>query len=139
MCIVDDARGKRFAPFRETVDGSKKWLDGMATAASSLNMSVQYCMAHPAAFMEAIALPAVTNGRASGDYVQPTGNLLGYGRAAPFFSAVGIAPSKDNWWSTSVHFVCFFVFCLVLVIGEVAWIVCIQSLQFQRQHLCSQS
>ena len=89
--------------------------------------------------MEAIALPAVTNGRASGDYVQPTGNLLGYGRAAPFFSAVGIAPSKDNWWSTSVHFVCFFVFCLVLVIGEVAWIVCIQSLQFQRQHLCSQS
>ena len=55
--------------------------------------------------MEAIALPAVTNGRASGDYVQPTGNLLGYGRAAPFFSAVGIAPSKDNWWSTSVHFV----------------------------------
>ena len=96
--------------------------------------------------MEAIALPAVTNGRASGDYVQPTGNLLGYGRAAPFFSAVGIAPSKDNWWSTSVHFVCFFVFCLVLVIGDVGWIVCIvgscysvQSLQFQRQHLCSRS
>jgi hypothetical protein len=42
----------------------------------------------------------VTNGRASGDYMDPVANLLQYGTAAPFFSAVGIAPSKDNWWST---------------------------------------
>jgi hypothetical protein len=58
-------------------------------------------MAHPAAFLNAaMSLPAVTNGRASGDYANPVGNLLNYGTAAPFFSAVGMAPSKDNWWST---------------------------------------
>jgi hypothetical protein len=95
-----DDQTEWFAPFVETVDGSKAWLDGMASAAQSLNMSVQYCMAHPAAFMEAILLPSVTNGRASGDYQTPMGNLLEYGNAAPFFAAVGIAPSKDNWWST---------------------------------------
>ena len=37
---------------------------------------VQYCMAHPAAFLHALALPAVTNGRASGDYQNPSGNLF---------------------------------------------------------------
>lgn len=57
-------------------------------------------MAHPAAFMEALSFPAVTNGRASGDYESPTSNLLNYGTAAMFFSAAGVAPSKDNWWST---------------------------------------
>jgi hypothetical protein len=89
-----------FAPFVETVDGSARWLNGMATAAASLNIGVQYCMAHPAAFLQALSLPAVTNGRASGDYMSDVGNLLGYGTSAPFFAAVGIAPSKDNWWST---------------------------------------
>ena len=87
-----------FAPYVHQVDGSEKWLAGMARAAASLNMSVQYCMSHPAAFLyAAMNLPAVTNGRASGDYVDPVGNLLQYGTSAPFFSAVGIAPSKDNW------------------------------------------
>lgn len=81
-------------------DGAAKWLSGMAHAAATLNMSVQFCMAHPAAFLHALQLPSVTNGRASGDYQTPSGNLLSYGTAAPFFSAIGIAPSKDNWWST---------------------------------------
>ena len=34
------------------------------------------CMSHPAAFLEALSFPAVTNGRASGDYEGPDGNLL---------------------------------------------------------------
>ena len=88
-----------FAPFVERLHGSKGWLDGMADAAAANNISVQYCMSHPAAFLNALSLPAVTNGRASGDYQAPTGNLLQYGANAPFFAAVGIAPSKDNWQS----------------------------------------
>ena len=55
---------------------SAKWLSGMANAAARLNMTVQYCMAHPASFLHALQLPAVTNGRASGDYQTPSGNLL---------------------------------------------------------------
>ena len=88
-----------FEPFVSKVTGSKAWLDGMAEAAAANNVSVQYCMAHPAAFLNALSLPAVTNGRASGDYQAPSGNLLQYGANAPFFAAVGIAPSKDNWQS----------------------------------------
>lgn len=57
-----------FEPFVTELDGSARWLGGMARAAASLNMSVQYCMSHPAAFLEALSFPAVTNGRASGDY-----------------------------------------------------------------------
>eukprot|EP01051_Picozoa_sp_SAG22_P021863 SAG22_NODE_5001_length_1111_cov_1.159091_1_plen_260_part_01 len=89
-----------FAPYVQKVDGSAKWLSGMARAAEQLNMSVQYCMAHPASFLHALALPAVSNGRASGDYQSPVENLLQVGSSAPFFAAVGIAPSKDNFWST---------------------------------------
>jgi hypothetical protein len=81
-------------------DGAANWLSGMANAAASHNVSVQYCMAHPGAFLHALSLPAVTNGRASVDYQTPSGNLLTYGTDAPFFAAVGIAPSKDNLWST---------------------------------------
>lgn len=88
-----------FSPYVEQLQGSKGWLDGMAEAAAANNISVQYCMAHPAAFLNALSLPAVTNGRASGDYQTPTGNLLQYGANANFFAAVGIAPSKDNWQS----------------------------------------
>ena len=86
------------------LDGSAKWLGGMASAAAKHNMSVQCecrtqvaptaaqqpdslrgvlccwggadCMSHPAAFLEALSFPAVTNGRASGDYEGPDGNLL---------------------------------------------------------------
>ena len=92
----------RWTPYMVTQhDGAAKWLTGMAAAAAKLNMSVQYCMAHPAAFLHALTLPAVTNGRASGDYVSPDGNLEQYGSNALFFTALGIAPSKDNWWSTA--------------------------------------
>jgi hypothetical protein len=94
---------KWFAPFVQTVDGAATWLAGMARAAAAHNTSIQYCMAHPAAMLEALALPAVSNGRASGDYQSDTGNLLTYGTAAPFFAALGIAPSKDTFWSTPLQ------------------------------------
>ena len=84
----------------EEYDGTAQWLSGMADAAADVNMTVQYCMAHPASFLHALSLPTVTNGRASGDYQGPSGNLLSYGFAAPFFAAVDIAPSKDNFWTT---------------------------------------
>ena len=56
-------------------DGASRWLSGMADAAAAANVSVQYCMAHPAAFLHALTLPAVTNGRASGDYEDPPGKF----------------------------------------------------------------
>lgn len=90
-----------FTEFVSTADGAARWLDGMGTAALAANVSVQFCMSHPAAFLEALRLPAVTNGRASGDYMTYAANLQRYGTAAPFFAAVGIAPSKDNFWSTA--------------------------------------
>ena len=99
------------------LDGSAKWLGGMASAAAKHNMSVQCerraqaqlrlrhssltrcvvsccwggadCMSHPAAFLEALSFPAVTNGRASGDYEGPDGNLLQCTPSYPLASVNG--------------------------------------------------
>ena len=88
-----------FDQFVREHDGAAKWLTGMGEAAQTKNMSVQFCMSHPAAFLHALTLPSVTNGRASGDYENCDENLIQYGKNAIFFSALGIAPSKDNFWT----------------------------------------
>jgi hypothetical protein len=54
------------------------------------NDSVAHGYLDPGAFLHALGLPAVTNGRASGDYIDSVGNLLQYGTSAVFFAAVGI-------------------------------------------------
>ena len=95
-----------------------QWLGGMASAAAKHNMSVQCerraqaqlglrhsltrcvvsccrggadCMSHPAAFLEALSFPAVTNGRASGDYEGPDGNLL---QCTPSYPLVSISGQR---------------------------------------------
>ena len=42
---------------------------------------------------------AVTNARASGDY-QPGNDDWDIGMTSIMMHALGLAPSKDNWWST---------------------------------------
>ena len=87
--------------FLGSVDGADKWLAGMDAAARQHGKHIQYCMAHPGAFMAALAFPAVTNGRASADYILPELNLGQLGKNMLFFSALGtVVPSKDNFWST---------------------------------------
>ena len=70
----------------------------------------RYCMAYPRHVMQSLEVPAVTQVRASCDY--HPGNTAGcsfpycqwnIGTSSLLAWAVGIAPSKDGFWSTEVQ------------------------------------
>eukprot|EP00047_Mylnosiga_fluctuans_P006639 m.248165 g.248165 ORF g.248165 m.248165 type:complete len:903 (-) comp15649_c0_seq1:81-2789(-) len=81
-------------------DGNHAWLEGQARAALEHNMTVQYCMALPGDFLDALNYPAVTNARATDDY-GAGGDNWKIGGTSLLLSAVGIRASKDNFWSGS--------------------------------------
>lgn len=74
----------------------------MANAATSLNVTIQYCMPLPVHILHSTLSQPVTNARASGDY-HPGANNYEIGLSSLFYYAVGIAPSKDDWWTTEVQ------------------------------------
>lgn len=71
----------------------------MGDAASELNMTVQYCLPEPRHIIASTAIPAVTHARASEDYQVGTGNSY-IMLPSLLYSAVGIQPFKDVFWST---------------------------------------
>jgi hypothetical protein len=74
----------------------------MADAADGLNITIQYCMPLPRHMLESTKHKAVTNARASGDYHPGAGNW-GIGLSSLLYWALGVAPSKDDWWSTETQ------------------------------------
>ena len=56
------------------------------------------CMAPPMALMQSLSLSQVTNGRASNDYAN--GDNYNVGTGALLWSALGLKPSKDNFWTS---------------------------------------
>ena len=79
------------------------WLEQMASAAQRNGLTIQYCMSHCRHIMQSIELPAVTNARASGDYHPGNDQWSPLGVTGIFAWAVGIAPTKDNFWTTDVQ------------------------------------
>ena len=55
------------------------------------------CMAVPMDLMQSLSLSQVSNGRASGDYAGS--NNWDIGPGSIFWSALGLKPSKDNFWT----------------------------------------
>eukprot|EP00730_Choanoeca_flexa_P001442 TRINITY_DN10639_c0_g1_i1.p1 TRINITY_DN10639_c0_g1~~TRINITY_DN10639_c0_g1_i1.p1 ORF type:complete len:746 (+),score=195.33 TRINITY_DN10639_c0_g1_i1:3-2240(+) len=84
------------------VNLARQWLMQMGRAATTQGQTIQYCMSHPRHIMQAVEIPAVTNARASGDY-HPGNGQWDTTRTAIFGWAVGVAPSKDNFWSTPIQ------------------------------------
>jgi hypothetical protein len=79
----------------------RTWLMQMGTAAAKHSLTIQYCMSHCRHMLQSVELPAVTQARASGDYHQGDSNQWRQlGTTAMFAWALGVAPSKDNFWST---------------------------------------
>merc|ERR1719336_1063093 len=74
----------------------------MDRAAAYANVTIQMCMSYVRNILQSTQMPAVTNARASGDY-HPGGGQWNTGTTAILAHAVGIAPSKDNYWSTAVQ------------------------------------
>eukprot|EP00930_Biecheleria_cincta_P043057 TRINITY_DN29601_c0_g1_i1.p1 TRINITY_DN29601_c0_g1~~TRINITY_DN29601_c0_g1_i1.p1 ORF type:complete len:738 (-),score=113.50 TRINITY_DN29601_c0_g1_i1:156-2369(-) len=77
------------------------WLRGMALGAASSGRTVQYCMPYPYDLLSAAAYPAVTNARATGDYIDRE-TQWAIGATSMFYWAIGILPFKDGFYSSNL-------------------------------------
>lgn len=77
------------------------WLHGMAFGAASSGRTVQYCMPYAHDILASAALTAVTNIRASDDYVIHDRNYK-IGGTSMLIWAVGAIPFKDGFYSSNV-------------------------------------
>lgn len=92
------------------ITAAHSWLHAMGDAASELGVTVQYCLVEPATVLASASIPAVTNIRASGDY-HPGDyhdsvnhwNTWDVALTSIFFGALGVQPSKDVFWTTTLQ------------------------------------
>jgi len=86
---------------RTNISLADEWLRGMAVGAESSNRTVQYCMPYAYDILSASAYPAVTNARASPDYIDRD-NQWAIGGTSMFYWALGILPFKDGFYSSNL-------------------------------------
>jgi len=87
---------------RQDAQLGRQWLLQMGRAADKYGLTIQYCMSLSRHILQSLEIPAVTQARASTDY-HPGATQWTLGVTSIFAHAVGIAPTKDNYWSTSVQ------------------------------------
>jgi hypothetical protein len=93
-----------FPPLTNSATLGREWLMQMGTAAADNGLAIQYCMSHCRHMLASVEIPAVTQARASGDYQQSRSDQWSQlGTTALFAYALGVAPSKDNYWSTTTQ------------------------------------
>ena len=90
---------------------SKEWLHQMGAGATKAGVTIQYCMAYGRHTVASAEIASVNQIRASDDYA--TGDKLGdhdpfnanlyVGASSMFAAALGLAPSKDVFWSNSTQ------------------------------------
>ena len=78
----------------------RQWLLQMGRGASTAGMTIQYCMTYPRHMMQSVEIDAVTQARTSDDY-HPNLNQWSLGVSSLFTHAMGIAPFKDTFWSST--------------------------------------
>ena len=83
--------------FRKKYGASARWLGALDAAAHARGIGVQACMALPSDLMESVKFTSITNYRASGDYAG--GGNFNIGGSALLAFALGLRPSKDNFWT----------------------------------------
>lgn len=84
----------------------RNWLLDMNTGAAAARMVIQLCMPYPRHALQSLEMSQATQIRVSQDHVPCMGEIyetlqwrIGY--SSLFAWAIGLAPSKDNTWSTS--------------------------------------
>ncbi|RUS92230.1 hypothetical protein EGW08_000083, partial [Elysia chlorotica] len=78
----------------------QRWLTQMGNAALNHRLKIQYCMALQRHGLQSLEIPAVTQVRVSNDYHLQTDQWK-IGVTSHLASALGLAPSKDTFWSSS--------------------------------------
>lgn len=81
------------------LDGGHEYLKGMAEAARKHGVSHQLCMGLPSHLMDSLALPAVTNARASPDNIPTDENRWLIGYTSLVMWALDVQPFADNVWT----------------------------------------
>ncbi|KAH9500569.1 hypothetical protein Btru_072292 [Bulinus truncatus] len=78
----------------------RRWLTQMGLGAQKFtDIEIQYCMAYSRHILQSLEIDTVTQARASHDY-QPGGRQWDIGITSMFVHAVGLAPSKDTFWTS---------------------------------------
>ena len=92
------------------VNLGRNWLLEMAQGAAYNGLTIQYCMPYIRQLIQSLEIPLATQARASDDYVvAPYENADTYadhhnwniGAQSMMISNLGMAPSKDGFWTTS--------------------------------------
>jgi hypothetical protein len=81
---------------------ARQWLLQMGQAAAENDLTIQYCMAYARHILQSVEVQAVTNFRASGDY-QAGNDQWKLGLSSILANALALAPSKDNYWTTTTQ------------------------------------
>jgi hypothetical protein len=84
----------------------QRWLKQMGQAATKNNMTVQYCMSLSRHVMQSLEIDSVTQVRVTNDYATNWdygGEQWRLGVSSIFSAALGLAPFKDVYWTTSVQ------------------------------------
>ncbi|XP_050393125.2 uncharacterized protein LOC126811499 [Patella vulgata] len=76
------------------------WMDAMAKSAENNDVTIQYCMAQSRQALQSLKYTAVTQARVSDDY-HLQHDQWKIGISSLFAHAVGVAPSKDTFWTTT--------------------------------------
>jgi hypothetical protein len=87
---------------RTDTDAARNWLLQMDRGANKNALSIQYCMANPRHLLQSLETRTVTQARATDDY-RPGNDQWKIGHTAPYLQALGIAPSKDGFWTSEVE------------------------------------
>lgn len=91
-------------PMLEDVYLGRQWLQQMNQGAVANGLAIQYCMPFIRHLLQSPEMSAVTQARASDDYVvSPYEGVDNWriGGQSLLITALGLLPSKDGFWSTS--------------------------------------
>ena len=81
----------------------------MGEGARKSGLKIQYCMAYSRFALQSVEVPAVDQIRVTDDYAVDLTDKHGRpvnlrtGVSSMLAAAIGLAPSKDVWWSTAVQ------------------------------------
>lgn len=93
-----------FIPLRTDIELGRQWLLSMGEGADRANVNIQYCSPYPRHALQALVIPRVTQARVSSDYtshIVRQEDQWDIGVTSMLASALGIAPFKDVFWSSS--------------------------------------
>lgn len=93
-----------FRPLYTDIDLGRQWLLSMGEGAEQADITIQYCSAYPRHVLQALEIPRVTQARVSSDYtshVVRQETQWDIGVTSMLADALGVAPFKDVFWSTS--------------------------------------